>query len=90
MSSDYEAIRANMQKELLDFLWAELDSGKTALRAAILVKSDGRTDHFIQAKRHSSRALENVKKFVGQLKDHETRLAVEDQMTALERMIADL
>jgi hypothetical protein len=90
MSSDYEAIRANMQKALADFLWAELDSGKTVVNAALLVKEAGSTDYFVQAKRHSAQALENVKKFVGQLKDTGTRVAMQDQVAELERMISTL
>jgi ABC-type protease/lipase transport system fused ATPase/permease subunit len=90
MSSNYEEIRANMQKSLASFLLAEIQSGMTAARSALVGKQLGRTDHVIETKRQVSKSAETVKKFLGQIKDRETRAALADQLAELERIIPNL
>ena len=87
MSSDYEKIRASMQENLYGFLLAEIQSGMTAARSARLVRQLGRTDHVIETKHRVLKTAETVRKFLGQIRDGETRAALADQLTELERII---
>jgi len=79
-----------MQKSLASFLLAEIQSGMTAARSALVGKELGRTDHVVETKRHILKSAETVKKFLGQIRDRETRAALADQLAELERIIPDL
>jgi hypothetical protein len=88
--SDYEAVRANAQEALISFLWAALKAGMTVMQSALLVKSEGRTDHFIEAKRNAVKADEAVKRFVSLVKDVGTRTDIQNRLSELERLISAL
>jgi hypothetical protein len=89
-SADYEGIRANAQQALIGFLGATLKAGMTVAQSALLVKNQGRTDHFIEAKRNAVKADESVKKFVSLVKDVDTRTEIQNRLSDLERLISAL
>ena len=88
--SDYEAIRASAQQALIDFLLGQLKAGTTFVQSALVVKNEGRTDHFLQAKQNSIQASEAIQDFVGLVKDTDARTELQNQLAELERLISGL
>ncbi len=73
---EYEGQLANAQHALVDFLWTELNVGPTLVESAALAKSAGHLDHYAAAKEKALNAAENVRRFIVQVKDHETRAGI--------------
>jgi hypothetical protein len=90
ISHDYEAIRADAQQALVDFLKATLKAGFIVVQSALIVKNDGRTDHFIEARQNARKTTESVQTFINLVKDVNERREIKDRLSELERLIATL
>jgi hypothetical protein len=90
VSLDYEAIRADTQRTLTNFLEAALKTGFIVVQSASLVKAEGRSDHFIEAKRSARKTAESVKRYVGLVRDAEIMIAIQDRLFELERLVSVL
>jgi hypothetical protein len=90
VSIDYDAIRADAQQALIDFLQASLKAGFIFMQSALIVKNEGRTDHFFEAEQNALKAAEPVKTFSSLVNDRKVRAEIESQLTELERLICTL
>jgi hypothetical protein len=90
VSPDYEAIRADAQQALVAFLQATLKAGFIVVQSALVVKNEGRTDHFVASKQHARKATESVQTFVNLVKDVNERTEIQNRLAQLERLIAAL
>ena len=89
-SHNYEALRNDAQQALVGFLQASLKAGFIMLQSALVVKNEGRTDHFIEAKQNARKATESVQTFLSLVRDVNERTAIQNRLAELERLIADL
>jgi hypothetical protein len=87
---DYEVIRADAQHALVGFLQATLKAGFIAVQSALVVKNEGRTDHFVQAKQNARKTTDSVQTFINLVKDLNERRQIKDRLSELERLIATL
>jgi hypothetical protein len=90
VSHDYEAIRADAQQALVGFLEATLKAGFVAVQSALVVKNEGRTDHFIEAKQNARKTAESVGTFINLVKDVNERKQIQNRLAELERLVATL
>lgn len=90
VSHDYEAIRADVQQALVGFLEATLKAGFVAVGSALVVKNEGRTDHFIEAKQNARKTAQSVQTFIKLVKDVNERKEIQNRLSELERLIATL
>jgi hypothetical protein len=87
---DYEAIRAETQRTLVTFLNATIKAGFILVQSAVAAKNGGHTDYFVQTKRNACRTGESVKEFVSLVRDVDTRTAIQNRLSRLERFISTL
>jgi hypothetical protein len=90
MVSRNEALLAESQKQLVDFLRAELEIGVTFVRSSLLARSQGHASHAIQAKRNAVKAARAIRRFTSRLKDGRVRIAIDRKLGGLERRISEL
>jgi hypothetical protein len=90
MLSEYEALRAESQKQLTDFLRVELDIGATFVQSALLARSENHLDHSIQATGNAVKAAASIRHFMNQLADSSVRIEIEHKLAALDRQISEL
>ncbi len=88
--SDYESIRADAQQALVDFLQASLKAGFIVVQSALVVKNQGRTDHFLKAKQHARQTSQSVQTFISLVKDVNERTQIQNRLAELERLITGL
>jgi hypothetical protein len=89
-SHDYESIRADAQQALVGFLEATLKAGFIAVQSALVVKNEGRTDHFIEARQNARKATESVETFINLVKDANEKKQIKNRLSELERLIVTL
>ena len=90
MPSKYGEIRASTQHALIEFLQAELHIGATFVQSARLASSDGHTDHYVQAKVNSLKAIESVKRLMPRVTDVQVRQEIQNRFEELERLVSAL
>ena len=90
MATEYELLRAERERTLVDFLTAELAIGPTFVTMAWHARDDRNTSHFEQAKANAVSCVETVNRFFGDLIDLEARKKIEVELLELEQLIASL
>jgi hypothetical protein len=90
VSHDYEALRADAQQALVGFLQATLKAGFIAVQSALVVKNEGRTDHFLEARQNARKATESVYTFINLVKDVNQKKEIKNRLSELERLIVTL
>lgn len=83
MSSEHE-------KELINFLNAELGLASTFAESAQIAKEAGHEDHAVQAKSRAQQAVDSVKRFKDLVADPRIREALDKRLPQLERIISAL
>ena len=84
MPTHYEALRAESDKRLIDFLQAELAIGTTLVESAKLAKESGHMEHFEQAKEAAETAAATVRRFMDQIQDGPARSEIAERLTELD------
>ncbi len=87
---EYEGQLAKAQHALVDFLWTELNVGPALVESAALAKSAGHLDHYAAAKEKALNAAENVRRFIVQVKDNETRAEIAAKLAELDQLISTI
>jgi predicted aldo/keto reductase-like oxidoreductase len=90
MMSEFEALRAESQKQLNDFLRVELEIGVTFVQSAMLARKQDHMDHSDQAKGNALKAAACIRHFMRQLADPAVRIEIEHKLAALDRQISEL
>jgi hypothetical protein len=91
VSSDYGAFQKDIQQALVIYIQATLKAGLVVVQSASLVKNDGRTDHLTETERNVVRkAAESVRKSISHVEDTTTRTEMQNQLSELERLVADV
>ncbi len=90
MSSEHEALRSRTQRTLIDFLQTALKVGPTHVRTALIAKSEGHMNHYVQAKQNAVRVADSVRRFMNQVADPMVRTDIGKQLAKLDRLISEL
>jgi hypothetical protein len=90
MPSDFEALRAERQQRLVDFLKAELGLAPTFVQSALLAKGLGHMDHYAQSKQNATKAAKSIRHFMSQIADAKIRTEIGEQLAELDRLISTL
>lgn len=86
-AAKYEELLAERQKLLVDFLRAELTIASTFLRSAELAVNSEHLDHAQQAMENARRAVDSVRKLLGQVSDREASVELGTELARLEGQI---
>jgi hypothetical protein len=87
---EYEALRAESQKQLNNFLRVELEIGSTFVQSAILARKQDHMNHADQAKGNALKAAASIRHFLSHLADPEVKIQIEHRLVTLERQISEL
>ena len=90
MRSDYEALRAETEERLIEFLHAELEIGPTFVQTALFANDEGHAEHYAQAKADAAKAAETVQRFMHRIQNSNVRSEIGNQLAELERLISTL
>lgn len=91
MPSDYEALRAERQRLLIEFLRNELRIGPTLVEAAALIAKNGGNNYdYAEAKERAENAAKTVRTFVDEIEDHRVKGEVRKGLAELYLLIAAL
>jgi hypothetical protein len=85
-----EALRARAQRTLIDLLHTELGLGPTFVQSALLAKSAGHREDYVQAKEHATKAADAVRHFMGRVADDVVRTEIGRELAELDRLISTL
>ena len=85
-----EALRAKTQGTLIDLFHTELDIGVAFVQSALLAKTSGKTEDYVQAKQRAVRAADAVRQFMGRVADDVARTEICRKLTDLDRFISAL
>ena len=64
MPSDYEALRAEAELRLIEFILGELQMGATWVETAKIAKVGGHMDHYNQAREKAEKITVMVRRFM--------------------------
>ena len=85
-----QALRAKTQRPLIDLLHTELGLGSAFVQSALLAKSSGHLEDYVQAKQHAVKAADAVQHFMGRVADDVVRADIAWRLAELDRLISTL
>jgi hypothetical protein len=88
MLSDYEALRAETEERLIEFIFGELQVGQTWAETAKIAKDRGHMHHYTQAKESAEKVSSMVQKFMDLVPRGPTRSKIDKQLGELNRLIS--
>jgi len=87
---EYDAIRAQAQETLIDYLDNEIALGITFTRCAVNSSDAGHKEHFSEAKDNATKAAQTVRRFMVLVEDGKIREEIDRRLAELEWIIAAL
>ena len=90
MLFEYDAIRAQAQQTLIDYLDNEIALGITFTRCAVNSSDAGHQEHFSEAKDNATKAAQTVRRFMVLVEDGKIREEIDRRLAELEWIIAAL
>jgi hypothetical protein len=85
-----QALRAKTQRSLVDLLHTELELGQTFAQSALLAKSGGHMEDYVQAKQRAVKAADAVLHFMCRVTDEVARTEIGRKLGELDRLISTL
>ena len=85
-----EALRAKTQGALIDLFYAELGLGLAFAQSALLAKTSGHLEDYVQAKHRAVKAADAVWHFTGRVTDDVARTEIGRKLGELDGFISTL
>jgi hypothetical protein len=90
MPLEYESILSKNQEALIEFLNVDLKLAETFVKSALLAYSEGHLEHYQQAKRSATRAVETVERLKIHVVDLNARNEIGEGLASLKKLISAL
>lgn len=88
MPFEYEALREQAQKALVEFLIAQLSLGSSFVHAASIACDAGHITHYEEAKKRATKSADIVRRLMSTITDGKVRADIDKQLTKLDQLIA--
>jgi O-methyltransferase involved in polyketide biosynthesis len=88
MPSDYEALRAEAEERLIDFLVGEIQTGVRWAEMALIAKDTGDADNYVKAKESAEKVAKTVQRFMDLVQNGQARREIAKRLAELERLLS--
>ena len=90
MPPDFEQLKAQNQKVLVEFLDMDLGLVQTFVEIAALEKAAGDMDHYNRVKDKAMRGAEAIRRFLEQVLSAERKAEISQRLQSIEKLISEL